>query len=85
VCIKTIAAYLNTKVLNSTLDWEQYMAPMMFAYNTSYHPSIKTTPLEFTFGIEPTTVQKSKSRLENAIWGRFRYRYVPKTMRVQKI
>jgi hypothetical protein len=27
VCNKTIAAYLKTQVLSSTLDWEQYIPP----------------------------------------------------------
>ncbi len=58
VCNKIIAAYyLKTQVQNSTLDWKQYMGPMMFAHNTRYHRSIKTTPFEVTFGIEPRTGQ----------------------------
>jgi hypothetical protein len=57
VCSKTITTYLKTQVLNSTLDWEQYFAPMMFTINTSYHRSIKTSPFEVTFGIEPRTAQ----------------------------
>jgi transposase InsO family protein len=40
VCNKTIAAYLKTQVLSSILDWEN-IALMMFAYNTSYHRSIR--------------------------------------------
>jgi hypothetical protein len=57
VCNKTTAAYLKTQVLSSTLDWEQYIAPMRFAYNTSYHRSIKSTPFEVTFGLEPPTAE----------------------------
>jgi hypothetical protein len=48
-----IAAYLKTQVLSSTLDLEQYIAPMMFAYNTTYHRSIKSILFEVTFGLEP--------------------------------
>jgi hypothetical protein len=50
---KTIDTYPKTQVLNSTYDWEQCMVPVMFAYSTSYHCGIKTTPLEVTFEIEP--------------------------------
>ena len=53
VCNKTIAKYLNSFVDKSTLDWEQYIAPLMFSYNTSFHRSIKNTPFLLTFGIEP--------------------------------
>ncbi len=41
VCNKTIATYLKTQVDSNTLDWELYMAPMAFAYNTSFHRTIK--------------------------------------------
>ena len=41
---KTIAKYLASFVDNTTLDWELYLAPLMFAYNTSVHKSIKNTP-----------------------------------------
>ena len=50
VCNKTIAKYLNSFVDETTLDWEQYLAPMAFSYNTSLHRSIKTTPHFLTFG-----------------------------------
>ena len=50
---KTIAKYLASHVENSTLDWELYLAPLMFTYNTSYHKSIKNTPFFLTFGVEP--------------------------------
>jgi transposase InsO family protein len=56
VCNKTMAEYLKTKVNTDNLDWEFYMAPMMFAYNTRYHRTIKTSPFELTFGIEPRTI-----------------------------
>jgi hypothetical protein len=47
VCNKTIAKYLAAFV-----DWELYMPAMMFAYNTSYHRSVKATPFSLTFGLE---------------------------------
>jgi hypothetical protein len=37
----------------STLDWEAYLAPLLFAYNTSVSSSTKVTPFEATFGYDP--------------------------------
>ena len=37
----------------STLDWEQYIPAMMFAYNTSYHSTIMSTPFELLYGMKP--------------------------------
>ena len=52
VANKTIAKYLASFVSDSTLDWEDYLAPLMFSYNTSFHRSIKTCPFNLTFGME---------------------------------
>ena len=48
---KTIAKYLAAFVDESTLDWESYLHPLMFSYNTSFHRSIKTSPFFITYGI----------------------------------
>ena len=56
VCNKTVAQYLKTQVESNTLDWELYMAPMAFAYNTSFHRTIKTTPFKLTFGHNARTI-----------------------------
>ena len=53
VANKTIAKYLASFCDDSTLDWERYLAPLMFSYNTSFHRSIKNTPFYLTFGMEP--------------------------------
>jgi hypothetical protein len=37
----------------STLDWEAYLAPLLFAYNTAVSSSTKVTPFEATFGYDP--------------------------------
>ena len=50
---KTIAKYLQSFVNDTTLDWELYLAPLMFSYNTSLHKSIHNTPYFLTFGMEP--------------------------------
>ncbi len=53
VANKTIAKYLASFCDDSTLDWELYLAPLMFSYNTSFRRSIKTSPFFLTFGMEP--------------------------------
>jgi hypothetical protein len=53
VAYKTIAKYLASFCDDSTLDWELYLAPLMFSYNTSFHRSIKNSPFFLTFGMEP--------------------------------
>jgi hypothetical protein len=35
------------------LDWEAYLAPLLFAYNTPVSCSTKVTPFEATFGYNP--------------------------------
>ena len=52
VANKTIAKYLSSFTDDSTLDWEDYLAPLMFCYNTSFHRSVKATPFFLTYGIE---------------------------------
>ncbi len=52
VCNKTITKYLAAFIDESTLDWEIYVPALMFAYNTSYHRSIKATPFSLTYGLE---------------------------------
>jgi hypothetical protein len=47
-----IAKYLAAFIYESTLDWEIYIPSLMFAYNTSYHRSIKATPFSLTYGLE---------------------------------
>ncbi len=50
---KTIAKYLSSFVDETTLDWEDFLAPLMFSYNTSFHRSVLNTPHFLTFGVEP--------------------------------
>lgn len=47
---KTIAKYLSSFVDQTTLDWEIYLPPLMFSYNTSMHSTTKFTPYFLTFG-----------------------------------
>jgi hypothetical protein len=34
---KTLAKYMKNMVNESNLNWEWYLAPLMFCYNKSYH------------------------------------------------
>jgi hypothetical protein len=49
---KMITKYFASVCNDSTLDWELYLAPLMFSYNTSFHRSIKISPFFLTFGME---------------------------------
>ena len=58
---KTIAYYQSMYVDKTTLDWELYIAPLMFANNTSFHQSIQITLHFLTYGIQaqqPTFFQE---------------------------
>jgi hypothetical protein len=57
VCNKINCSLFKTQVLSSTLNWEEYIEPMMFAYNTSYHRCVKSILFEITFGLEPRTAE----------------------------
>jgi len=50
---KTIKRYLASFIDNTTLDWENFHPALMLSYNTSYHSTIATTPLELLFGTKP--------------------------------
>ena len=66
---KTIAKYLASFVDDSTLDWELYLPPLMFSYNTSFHRSIKTTPYFLTFGMEPRVPAFPAPDLQRKFYG----------------
>ena len=63
---ETIAKYLTSYVSDSTLDWEDYLAPMMFSYNTSFHQSIPNTPFFLTRGMEARqpTFDTARNRIQ---------------------
>jgi transposase InsO family protein len=49
---QTVGKYLASFTDSSTLDWELYLAPLAFSYNTSLHRTTKATPFALTFGQE---------------------------------
>ena len=53
---KTMANFLRTAIKDSsksTLDWELYLGPLMFSYNSAVHKSTKVSPFYTTFGYDP--------------------------------
>jgi transposase InsO family protein len=53
---KILKHYIATALVDaeaSTLDWEAYLAPLLFAYNTAVSSSTKVSPFEATFGYDP--------------------------------
>jgi ribosomal protein L21E len=53
---KVIKHYMATAIADaeaSTLDWEAYLAPLLFSYNTGVSSSTKVTPFEAAFGYDP--------------------------------
>ncbi len=50
---KSLAKFLKNVVDETTLNWEWYLAPLMFCYNTSYHTTTRSTPFELTYGMKP--------------------------------
>jgi len=55
---RSIIRYLASFVDDTTLDWECFLAPLMFSYNTTFHRSLKTSPFFMTFGVHPRVPQE---------------------------
>ena len=66
---KTMAKYLASFVDNSTLDWEQYLPALRFAYNTSYHSTIATTPFELLYGMKARTPSLPGQDVQRKFYG----------------
>jgi hypothetical protein len=47
------ARYFLTVLLDTMLDWENFLPALMLSYNTSYHSTIATTPFKLFFGEKP--------------------------------
>ena len=69
VANKTIAKYLASVVDSTTLDWELYLAPLMFSYNTSFHTATKNSPFFLTFGIEPRAPSFEAPEMRRKFYG----------------
>ncbi|MBM3428406.1 MAG: DDE-type integrase/transposase/recombinase, partial [Bacteroidetes bacterium] len=84
VCNKTIARYLASFVDKTTLNWEDYVEPMNFAYNTSFHESTRLTPFFLTFGREARLPELIKKNYSESFVGHWYQRFkVAKEMAVK--
>ena len=52
---KRIKEYLAPYIYDDSLDWEKFLPAMNFAYNTSYHSTIGTTPFQLLYGYPADT------------------------------
>jgi hypothetical protein len=50
---QTITKYLASFVNDDTMDWDDYLVPLIFSYNTSFHRSIKQMPHFMTIRVKP--------------------------------
>ena len=66
---QTITKYLASFVDEQTLDWEDYLAPLMFCYNTSFHRSIKQTPHCMLYGVEPNMPSLPAANVRRKFYG----------------
>ena len=53
---KTIAAMISMYVNKSHQDWDQYLAAVVYAYNTARHKGTRISPYELVFEREPLQV-----------------------------
>ena len=64
---KTLKHYLATAIIDaeaSTLDWQLYIGPLMFSYNTAVSSTTKVTPFDALFGYDPRAPLWSSEYLE---------------------
>jgi hypothetical protein len=45
IFIRTLPKFMKNMVDDSILNWEFYLAPLMFCYIMSYHSTTRSTPL----------------------------------------
>ena len=53
---KTMKSYIRKSIEDNNadpLDWEQFIEPLMFSYNTAIHSATKTSPHDALFGYDP--------------------------------
>ena len=66
---KTLAKYMKNVVDESTQNWEWYLAPLMFCYNTSYHMTTRSSPFELLYDMKPRLPSLPIPELERLSYG----------------
>ena len=69
VANKTIAKFLRNCVDTSTLNWEKFLPPLMFSYNTSFHRTIQTSPDFLTFGQQTSQPKFRQENVKEKFYG----------------
>ena len=60
---------MKTVVDETTLNWEWYLVPLMFSFNTSYHSTTKTTPFNLPYGMKPRIPAFPTEELQRISYG----------------
>jgi len=68
VANKTIAKFLRNQVDTSTLNWEMFLPPFMFSYNTLFHRTIQTSPFFLTFGQNVSQPSFNQEKVQCQFW-----------------
>jgi hypothetical protein len=66
---KSLAKILKNVVDETTLNWEWYLAPLIFCYNRSYHSTTRSTPYELTYGMKPRFTSLPIPELQRISYG----------------
>jgi Integrase core domain len=67
---KTVKKYLASFVDDTTLDWENFLPPLMLSYNTSYHSTIASTLFELLFGEKPRLLSFPNPDIQRLHYGK---------------
>ena len=68
VANKTIAKFLRNQVDTSTLNWEMFLPPFMFSYNTLFHRTIQISPFFLTFGQNASQPFFNQEKVQCQFW-----------------
>jgi hypothetical protein len=58
---QVLETYLRHFIAPTMTDWDEWLSRAQFAYNNSYHESIRATPFRLVLGCDPRTPLGSSS------------------------